>query len=127
MSGGDRIVIADDSRTAVTVLAFALAKAGYDVVTATDGVEALERIRESRPRLVILDGMMPRKDGFTVAADVRGDASIDPQPHIIMVTAEGRDDDKVRALGAGVDDFLTKPFSPSQLLERVRAALAREL
>ena len=124
MTAAERIVIADDSRTAVTVLAFALTKAGYEVVTATDGVEALERIRETLPRLVILDGMMPRKDGFTVAAEVRADRSIDPQPHIIMVTAEGRDDDRERAVGAGVDDFLTKPFSPSQLIERVRAAFA---
>jgi DNA-binding response OmpR family regulator len=123
VTGSERIVIADDSRTAVTVLAFALAREGYEVVTATDGVEALERIRETLPRLVILDGMMPRKDGFTVAAEIRGDSSIDPQPHIIMVTAEGRDDDRDRAVGAGVDDFLTKPFSPSQLLQRVRAAL----
>lgn len=124
MTSAERIVIADDSRTAITVLAFALTKAGYEVVTATDGVEALERIRETLPRLVILDGMMPRKDGFTVAAEVRADRSIDPQPHIIMVTAEGRDDDRERAVGAGVDDFLTKPFSPSQLIERVRAAFA---
>ena len=124
MTGRDRIVIADDSRTAVTVLSFALAKEGYEVVTASDGVEALERIRETSPRLVILDGMMPRKDGFTVAAEVRADASIDPQPHIIMVTAEGRDDDRDHAVTVGVDDFLTKPFSPSDLLERVRAALA---
>ena len=124
MTGSDRIVIADDSRTAVTVLSFALAKEGYDVVTASDGVEALERIRETLPRLVILDGMMPRKDGFTVAAEIRADPAIDPQPHIFMVTAEGRDDDRDHAVAAGVDDFLTKPFSPSQLLERVRAALA---
>lgn len=124
MTGSERIVIADDSRTAVTVLSFALGKEGYEVVTASDGVEALERIRETRPRLVILDGMMPRKDGFTVAAEIRADPAIDPQPHIIMVTAEGRDDDRDHAAAAGVDDFLTKPFSPSQLLERVRAALA---
>lgn len=124
MTGFERIVIADDSRTAVTVLSFALAKEGYEVVTASDGVEALERIRETRPRLVILDGMMPRKDGFTLAAEIRADHAIDPQPHIIMVTAEGRDDDCDHAVVAGVDDFLTKPFSPSQLLERVRAALA---
>ena len=124
MTCHDRIVIADDSRTAVTVLSFALAKEGYEVVTARDGVEALERVREAAPRLVILDGMMPRKDGFTVAAEIRADSSIDPQPHIIMVTAEGRDDDRDRAATAGVDDFLTKPFSPSQLLERVRSALA---
>ena len=124
MTSSARIVIADDSRTAVTVLGFALTKAGYEVVTATDGVEALERIRELVPRLVILDGMMPRKDGFTVAAEVRADSSIDPQPHIIMVTAEGRDDDRRRADGAGVDNYMTKPFSPSELLERVRAALA---
>lgn len=120
----ERIVIADDSRTAVRVLEFALQREGYEVVTATDGAQALDRIREARPRVVILDGMMPEKDGFEVAAEVRGDRSIDPQPHIIMVTAEGRDADEDRALAAGVDDFLTKPFSPSQLLELVRQALA---
>lgn len=117
------IVVADDSRTAVKVLEFALHKEGYEVVTAMDGVEALARIRETRPRLVILDGMMPEKNGFEVAAEVRADPSISPQPHIIMVTAEGRDADRQLAVGAGVDDFLTKPFSPSQLLEKVRAVL----
>ena len=117
------IVVADDSRTAVKVLEFALLKQGYEVVTAMDGAEALARIRETRPRLVILDGMMPEKNGFEVAAEVRADASIDPQPHIIMVTAEGREADRQLAVGVGVDDFLTKPFSPSQLLEKVRAVL----
>jgi DNA-binding response OmpR family regulator len=67
--------------------------------------------------------MMPNKDGFTVAAEVRGDGTIDPQPHIIMVTAEGRESDRDRALGAGINEFLTKPFSPSDLLDRVGAAL----
>lgn len=120
----ERIVIADDSRTAVKVLEFALVREGYEVVTAADGREALDRIREVQPRLVILDGMMPELDGFQVAAAVRADASIAPQPHIIMVTAEGRDVDEDRAQASGVNDFLTKPFSPSQLLVRVREALA---
>lgn len=123
---GDRIVVADDSRTAVKVLEFALQKQGYEVVTATDGVEALERIRETAPRVVILDGMMPQKDGFEVAAEVRADATLVPQPHIIMVTAEGREEDRRRALDAGVDDFLNKPFSPSELLAKVRAGLGGE-
>ena len=119
----ERIVIADDSRTAVKVLEFALVREGYEVVTAADGREALDRIREVQPRLVILDGMMPELDGFQVAAAVRADGSITPQPHIIMVTAEGRDVDEDRAQASGVNDFLTKPFSPSQLLVRVREAL----
>jgi len=119
----ERIVIADDSRTAVKVLEFALVREGYEVVTAADGREALDRIREMQPRLVILDGMMPELDGVQVAAAVRADASIVPQPHIIMVTAEGRDVDEDRAQASGVNDFLTKPFSPSQLLVRVREAL----
>ncbi len=119
----ERIVIADDSRTAVKVLEFALVREGYEVLTAADGREALDRIREVQPRLVILDGMMPELDGFQVAAAVRADSSIVPQPHIIMVTAEGRDVDEDRAQASGVNDFLTKPFSPSQLLVRVREAL----
>lgn len=120
---GELILVADDSRTAVKVLEFALTKAGYTVATAADGAQALERIRALRPRLVVLDGMMPLLDGFQVAEAVRADASLDPQPHLIMVTAEGRDDDRKRALAAGIDDFLWKPFSPMDLLARVRAGL----
>lgn len=123
MSGHACIVVADDSRTAVTVLSFALSKEGYEVITATDGLEALDRIRESRPQIVILDGMMPGRDGFEVAAEVRGDLLLEPQPHIIMITAEGRDADRERAHASGVDDFLNKPFSPSELLAKVREAL----
>lgn len=123
MAQGERIVVADDSRTAVKVLEFALTKQGYEVVTAEDGVQALARIRELRPRLVIVDGLMPELDGFGVAAAVRDDPSIDPKPHVIMVTAEGRDADRANALASGVDDFLWKPFSPSDLLAKVRAAL----
>ena len=121
--GGELILVADDSRTAVTVLEFALQKAGYRVATAADGEQALERIRALRPRLVVLDGMMPLLDGFQVAAAVRADATLDPQPHLIMVTAEGRDDDRRRAVESGIDDFLWKPFSPQDLLARVRAGL----
>jgi CheY-like chemotaxis protein len=123
VSGLPCIVVADDSRTAVTVLSFALSKEGYEVVTAADGLEALERIRESRPQIVILDGMMPGRDGFEVAAEVRADLLLEPQPHIIMITAEGRDVDRERAHASGVDDFLNKPFSPSELLAKVRDAL----
>ena len=120
---GELILVADDSRTAVKVLEFALQKAGYSVITAADGQQALDAIRESRPRLVILDGMMPLLDGFQVAAAVRADASLQPQPHLIMVTAEGRDEDRKRAIASGIDDFLWKPFSPSDLLAKVRAGL----
>lgn len=117
------IVVVDDSRTAVHVLMLALRQEGYDVETAEDGEAGLELIRAVRPRLVFVDAEMPRVNGYELARAVRNDASLDPQPYLIMLTAGGQEADRERAEAAGVDEFMTKPFSPSELRARVRELL----
>jgi len=94
---------------------------GYDVLGASDGQQALELIESNPPDLVLLDVMMPKMDGFTVCYRVREFSSVP----IIIVTARGQDQDKVRGLDLGADDYLTKPFSVDELLARVRAVLRR--
>jgi len=117
------ILVADDSPTILNLLVIALTREGFDPVTAANGEEALERIREHRPRLVILDALMPRGDGYEVCKSLREDSELD-QPYVIMLTAGGRETDRERAEAAGVDEFITKPFSPSQLRARVREILS---
>lgn len=114
------IVIADDEPHILRLLGMALTKGGFTVVTAVDGEEALARVREHHPVVLLLDGEMPRRDGYEVARAVREDAGISPQPRIIMLTAGGQPADAERAAAAGVDEFLTKPFSPRQLVARLR-------
>jgi DNA-binding response OmpR family regulator len=94
---------------------------GYEVLPASDGQQALAEIESHAPDLVLLDVMMPKMDGFTVCHRVREFSSVP----IIIVTARGQDQDKVRGLDLGADDYLTKPFSVDELLARVRAVLRR--
>jgi CheY-like chemotaxis protein len=116
------VVVADDSRTILDLIVLTLQRGGIEVATALDGAEALERIREVRPRLVILDAMMPNGDGYEVCRALRSDGELE-QPHVIMLTASAREPDRERAEAAGVDEFMTKPFSPRQLRERVQELL----
>lgn len=115
------IVTADDDPQLLRLVARNLEFEGYEVVTASDGQQALEQIERYIPDLVLLDVMMPRMDGFTVCQKVREFSTIP----IIIVTARGQDQDKVKGLDLGADDYLTKPFSIDELLARVRAVLRR--
>jgi DNA-binding response OmpR family regulator len=115
------ILIADDDPQILRLMARNLQLEGYDVVTATDGREALDQIEARVFDLAILDVMMPLMDGFTVTTRVREFSSLP----IIIVTARGQDQDKIRGLDLGADDYLTKPFSVEELLARVRSALRR--
>jgi DNA-binding response OmpR family regulator len=117
-----RIVVADDSEMILSLVVLALQREGYDPATATNGAEALARIRELQPQLVILDALMPKGDGYEVCRQLRDDPEIE-NPYVIMLTAGGRETDRERAEAAGVDEFITKPFSPSQLRARVREIL----
>jgi DNA-binding response OmpR family regulator len=117
-----RLVIADDSPTILALVTLAVKKDGYEPATATNGNEALAAIREHRPELVIVDAQMPGLDGYEVCRALREDGDV-PRPHVIMLTAGARESDKVLAEEAGVDEFLTKPFSPATLRERVREIL----
>ena len=117
-----RLVIADDSPTILMLVELALKKDGYEPVTATNGNEALEAIREHRPELVIVDAMMPGLSGYDVCRALRADVDA-PRPHVMMLSAGAREVDKTLAAEVGIDEFITKPFSPAVLRERVREIL----
>ena len=116
------VVVADDSHTILELIVLTLQRGGIDTVTAVDGVEALARIREHAPSVVILDAMMPNADGYEVCRTLRADDALE-QPHVIMLTANAREVDRERAEQAGVSEFMTKPFSPKALRERVQELL----
>ena len=115
------IVAADDDPQLLRLVTRNLEFEGYEVLPASDGVLALEQVEAHSPDLVLLDVMMPRMDGFTVCQRIREFSTVP----IIIVTARGQDQDKVRGLDLGADDYLTKPFSVDELLARVRAVLRR--
>jgi DNA-binding response OmpR family regulator len=115
------LVAADDDPGLLRLMARNLQLEGFDVLAASDGQQALELIENHAPDLVLLDVMMPKMDGFTVCSRVREFSAVP----IIIVTARGQDQDKVRGLDLGADDYLTKPFSVEELLARVRAVLRR--
>ncbi len=115
------ILTADDDPQILRLVSRNLELDGYEVVTATDGAQALERFETQRFDLGILDVMMPQLDGFTMLARVREFSSVP----IIMVTARGQDQDKIHGLDLGADDYLAKPFSVEVLLARVRSVLRR--
>src|SRR5881296_385175 len=115
------IVTADDDPQLLRLVTRNLEFEGYEVIPASNGQQALEEIEERAPDLVLLDVMMPKMDGFTVCQRVREFSTVP----IIIVTARGQDQDKVRGLDLGADDYLTKPFSVDELLARVRAVLRR--
>ncbi len=116
-----RILIVDDDAAIRATLTQHLMANGYDVVSANDGVEAMERFTALHPDLVLTDLAMPRADGFTVIQGIR--ASSDTP--VLVLSVRGGDADKVRALDLGADDFVVKPFSAIELLARVRAQLRR--
>src|SRR5207245_11163181 len=115
------IVAADDAPQLLRLVTRKLEFEGYEVLPVSDGQQALEQVEAHSPDLVLLDVMMPRMDGFTVCQRVREFSAVP----IIIVTARGQDQDKVRGLDLGADDYLTKPFSVDELLARVRAVLRR--
>lgn len=116
-----RILLVDDEQSIQTLLSYPLRRDGYEVVQATDGVEALERFEERQFDLVVLDVMLPRLDGLEVCRRLR---SRSPVP-IIMLTAKSEEIDKVVGLELGADDYITKPFSMREFRSRVKAALRR--
>ncbi|MBM4461938.1 MAG: response regulator transcription factor [Chloroflexi bacterium] len=116
-----RIMIVEDDQTLLGVLKYNLAKEGYDVVTATDGAQALEVARSGKPDLVVLDVMLPKLDGFEVCRILRREMIVP----ILMLTAKTEEVDKVVGLELGADDYMTKPFSIRELLARIRAMLRR--
>ncbi|EMF0149796.1 response regulator transcription factor [Enterococcus hirae] len=116
-----KILVVDDEKPISDIVKFNLAKEGYDVYTAYDGEEALEKVTEVEPDLILLDLMLPKMDGLEVAREVRKTYDMP----IIMVTAKDSEIDKVLGLELGADDYVTKPFSNRELVARVKANLRR--
>src|SRR5437588_2193571 len=115
------ILVVDDDVQLRKIVTQNLEAEGYQVLAVRDGAEALEAIERDAPDLVLLDVMLPRMDGFEVCQRVREFSAVP----IIMITARGRGQDKVKGLDLGADDYLTKPFRVDEMLERVRAVLRR--
>ena len=121
-----RVLIADDEPNIVVSLEFMMKRAGYEVLIARDGLQALDMIRRERPRLVLLDGMMPGLSGFEVCEAVRADDAL-ADTKIVMLTAKGRDTDVARGVGAGADAYVVKPFSTRDLVDMVYSAVPASL
>ncbi|HNQ87365.1 MAG TPA: response regulator transcription factor [Verrucomicrobiota bacterium] len=119
-----KILVVDDEPDAVELVAFNLRQAGFEVATAADGAEALKKARAWIPDLVVLDVMLPELDGFEVCKLLRRDPAT-AGVAILMLTAKAEELDRVLGLELGADDYLTKPFSPRELVLRIRNILAR--
>jgi two-component system alkaline phosphatase synthesis response regulator PhoP len=124
MSTGHDILVVDDDRDIVRLSCAYLEQAGFRVRTAYDGETALHAIRRQRPDLLVLDLMMPGRDGWSLTRLLRAEASLADLP-IVMVTARVADEDKIDGLELGADDYITKPFNPRVLVARVKAVLRR--
>lgn len=117
----DVILVVDDDPKIVALVRAYLASAGFGVITAGDGREALRLVRERRPRLVVLDLMLPELDGVAVTREIRKDCDVP----ILMLTARSALGDRLKGLAEGADDYLVKPFAPSEVVARVQAILRR--
>ncbi|RKQ87175.1 response regulator receiver domain-containing protein [Solirubrobacter pauli] len=118
------VLVADDDEDILQLVSFRLQRAGYTVVTAADGPQALAAAREHQPDLAVLDVMMPGLNGYEVTRQLRADAATAQIP-VILLTARVQEADVSRGFEAGADDYLRKPFSPQELRSRVQAILAR--
>ena len=118
------VLVADDDDDIRDLVAFRLDRAGYDVLRAGDGQQALDLAREHHPDLAVLDVMMPKLTGYEVTRELRADAATSRIP-VILLTARVQEADVARGFEAGADDYVKKPFSPQELKARVQAVLGR--
>jgi len=112
---GKRILVVDDERHIVRLVQVNLERAGYEILTAYDGIEALDKVKTESPDMVVLDVMMPRMDGFEVLKNLQADPRYQNIP-VIMLTAKAQDADIFKGWASGVSSYLTKPFNPRELL-----------
>lgn len=120
----NKILIIDDDLDTLRLVGLMLKRQGYEIITATNGKQGLEKTLEDKPQLILLDVMMPDMDGYEVARRLRENPITDGIP-ILMFTAKTQLDDKVAGFEVGVDDYLTKPTHPSELQAHVKALLSR--
>ena len=119
-----KILIVDDEAYIVHILEFSLGMEGYEVVTAFDGEEALAKVEREHPDLVVLDIMMPKLDGYETCRRLKSDEATKHIP-VILLSAKGRNVDQKVGLDAGADEYITKPFSPRKLVEKIGSFLGQ--
>ncbi|MHB2016144.1 MAG: response regulator transcription factor [Candidatus Xenobia bacterium] len=117
-----KILVADDEPYVLRSIEYTLNKAGYNVTTAVDGEEALRKIQEENPDLVFLDIQMPKMDGNEVCKHLRMDP-MRKDLYVIVITAKGQESERIFSLECGASEYITKPYSPRRMLERVREIL----
>lgn len=117
-----KVLIADDEQNIVISLEFLLRREGFEVFVASDGIDALAKLRAEKPDLVLLDVMMPKMNGFDVCQALRADPDL-AGTRVLMLTAKGRETEVSKGLGLGADAYMTKPFSTKELVVQVRALL----
>jgi len=115
------LLIADDNEGILDILKTYAANEGFAPIVAHDGVEVMDKFLQYSPQLLLLDVMMPKKDGFTICREIRKSSNVP----IIMITAKGDDADRIMGLDIGADDYIVKPFSPGEVMARIRAVLRR--
>ena len=115
------VLVCDDDRAILDSIRIYLTQEGYEVLTAMDGIEALELLKEHEVHCMVLDIMMPRMDGLTAMLKIREDSNIP----IILLSAKSEDTDKITGLSFGADDYVTKPFNPLELVARVKSQVRR--
>lgn len=120
----EKIVVIEDESDILEVIAYNLRREGFEVVISQSGEDGIEKVEKTSPNLVILDLMLPEVDGIEICRQLKGDPLTRDIP-VIMVTAKGEESDVVLGLGVGADDYVTKPFSPKELVARVKAVLRR--
>ncbi len=118
----NKILVVDDEPYVIKSLTFVLEKAGYDVASATNGEEAIAKARESKPALMFLDIMMPKKSGYQVCEEIKNDPVL-KDVYIIILTAKGQEADREKCRNMGADEVITKPFSVAAVVERVKGIL----
>ena len=117
-----KILVVDDEIYIVHILDFSLGMEGYEVITALDGEQAIEKAHAEKPDLIVLDIMMPKLDGYETCKALKGDATTRDIP-VILLSAKGRNVDQKIGFEVGADDYITKPFSPRKLVERINSIL----
>jgi len=118
-----KVLAVDDEDDVRRLIQIKLKKAGFEVLTAVNGEEAVQVCKTEQPDVVIMDWMMPKMDGPTATAKIK--AECDPAPLVLMLTAKGTQGDVIEGLGGGADDYIVKPFAPRELIARINVALVK--
>ena len=118
-----KVLTVDDEPDVRRLIEVKLKKAGFEVITAVDGEEGVEKAKSENPDLILMDVMMPKMDGYTAVEKIK--TEMDPAPLVMMLTAKGTEDDVMQGLMGGADDYITKPFAPRELIARVKVTLIK--